>query len=75
MVLITLDVHCTSHNKVDWKLVEGENFKELRTVLDNVMKECASNNIGLVSRQAEYISFEYKEKLMNDQILGEDTPD
>ena len=28
-----------NHNGIDWKLVEGENFRELRTALDNIMKE------------------------------------
>ena len=33
---------------VNWKLVDGPDFGRLQNVLDNVMKECTSSNIGLV---------------------------
>ena len=35
-------------NKINWKPVDGPNFGELRVVLDNVMKDRASKNIGMV---------------------------
>ena len=60
---------------LNWKLVEGDEFRDLHVVLDNVMKERAAQSIGLVKRQAEYISFEYEDRLWNENILGEDTPD
>ena len=39
------------------------------------MKERVTNSIGLVKKQAEYISFEYEEKLWSQNVLREDTPD
>ena len=50
-------------NRVDWKIVESDQFLNLRTVLDNVMKERAALNIGLVPKQAQLISYEFEEKL------------
>ena len=61
-------------NKINWKLVDGPDFGTLRPVLDNVMKERALQHIGLVTKQAQVITYEYEEKLWNSGILGEDTP-
>ena len=35
-------------NKVNWQLVEGRDFQELKTVLDNIMMERTRANIGVV---------------------------
>ena len=61
-------------NKVNWKLVDGPDFIELRTVIDNVMKDRASRNVGMVVKQAEVIIYEYENKLWKTGILGEDKP-
>ena len=50
-------------------------FQNLRTVLDNVMKERHSENVGNVKKQAELINYEYEEKMWQSGILGEDSPD
>ena len=63
-----------NQNNMPWKLIEGPEFINVRTVLDNVMKDRAQRNIGLVRKQAEYIPIEYEEKLWNDNILGESNP-
>ena len=62
-------------NKIKWKLVHGDDFEELRTVLDNVMQEQTAQNIGVVKRQAGIISYEAENLLWEKGILGEDTPD
>ena len=62
-------------NGKKWKLVEGPDFVELRNVLDNVMKERALKNIGMVKKQACIISMEVESKLWQQGILGEDSPD
>ena len=62
-------------NKFNWKLVEGPDFEELHTVLDNVMRERTQANIGVTPCQADVISYEAEEKLWLMNILGEDTPD
>ena len=43
-------------NKIPWKIVKGDEFPELQTVLDNVMKERAESNIGMVKKQAQVIT-------------------
>ena len=64
------------HQKgLKWKLVESEMFSNLRTVLDNVMKERAALNIGMVRRQANVISLEFESKLWEQGVLGEQNPD
>ena len=48
---------------------------KLRTVLDNVMKEHAAQNIGMTCRQAQYISPNFELKLWQEKVLGEENPD
>ena len=43
-------------NKIPWKLVKGSEFSDLQTVLDNVMKERAQANIGMVKKQAQIMT-------------------
>ena len=61
-------------NKLKWKIIDGDEFEEVRTVLDNVMRECTEANIGVNQRQADIISYEDEENLWKNNILGEDTP-
>ena len=63
-----------NENGVNWKILDDTEFKEVRTVLDNVMKERASRNIGMVRKQAEYIPFDYEDKMWKDGVLGEEFP-
>ena len=62
-------------NKISWKLVDGPDFRDLRTVLDNVMKIRAENNVGTVKKQVQLISYEYENYLWTEGILSEQTPD
>ena len=39
------------------------------------MQERAAQCIGTIRKQAEVISLEFENKLWNDNVLGEDTPD
>ena len=66
--------HHLVENGLNWKLIDGTEFAKVRTVLDNVMKECAQNNIGTVKRQANVITYEY-ENMWDKNILGEQNPD
>ena len=61
-------------NKISWKLVDGPDFITLRTVLDNVMRERAARNIGMLTKQAEVITYEYENRLWDTGVLGEDSP-
>lgn len=62
-------------NKVKWHLTEGDDFDDLQTVLDNVMKERTKANIGVVPKQAELITYDMENRLWQKGILGEQTPD
>ena len=52
-----------NENGKDWKLVEGKDFFGVRTVLDNLMKQRAKENIGNVVRQVQVISMQHEETL------------
>ena len=64
-------------NKLPWKLLEGEgsDFPDVRTVLDNVMKERTLANIGVSKKKAGVITLEMENELWQRGVLGEDTPD
>ena len=62
-------------NGKKWKLVDGPDFRELRVVVDNVMKDRALRNIGMVKKQAAVIPIEFESEMWKKGILGEDTPD
>ena len=64
-----------SQNNVFWKLIDDPEFREVRTVLDNVMKECAQRNIGTTKKQAKYIDFKVENDLWETGVLGESSPD
>ena len=62
-------------NRIKWKLIHGDRFTDLRTVLDNVMKERCAENVGNIKKQADIISYEYEERMWQEGVLGEDSPD
>ena len=64
-------------NKIYWKLThqKTEEFQDLCTVLDNVMKERTAENVGTVKKQSEVIAYEYENELWSKGILGEGTSD
>ena len=64
-----------NQNDVPWKLIEDPKFIDVRTVLDNTMKERVLNNVGLVKKQAQMITIEHENYLWETGVLGEDTPD
>ena len=62
-------------NKLYWQLIEGIEFHDVRTVLDNVMKERAALNVGIVRRQVSVIMYEMENHLWKHGYLGEDSPE
>ena len=61
-------------NHIDWQLIEGPEFIDVKTVLDNVMQEHTKASIGVVPKRAEVITYEFEEKMWNTGVLGKDTP-
>ena len=64
-----------NERQLNWKLVEGPDFKNLRVVLDNLMKERVMQNIGTTTHQAQFIPLDFESELWQKGILGEDTPE
>ena len=64
-------------NKIPWQIAEGkgEDFEDVRIVLDNVMKERTAANIGVTKRQANLVTSDIENKMWKEGILGEDMPD
>ena len=62
-------------NKIPWKIVKGNELEDVKIVLDNVMKERAVKNIGMVKKQANVIMYEYENELWSKGLLGESDPD
>ena len=60
---------------IDWKLVHSKDFSNFQRVLDFVMKERASRQLGTTHKQAQVISMNYENELWSKGVLGEDTPD
>ena len=73
-IIVGIQKHLQIH-KITWRLIEDPEFVEVKTVLDNVMKERAALNLGLVSRSADLITYEMELDLWNRNFLGTDTPD
>ncbi len=73
-MVICLQMYLES-SKVYFKLLSKEDptFVDLYFVIDNLMKECTEAGLGKV-KSAEYISTESEEKMWEEGILGEDTP-
>ena len=57
-------------NKIPWKLIDGPEFLDVRTVLDNVMIERTEMNLGIRSRQADLITYEMEEDLWKTEFFG-----
>ena len=63
-------------NKIPWHLADNPNpeFEDVRAVLDNVMKEHTAANIGVTKRQAEVITYDIENRMWEEGVLGEDSP-
>ena len=60
--------------RIYWRLIEDRDCRDVKTVLDNVMKERALMNLGMVSRRADLITYEMEQTLWEKGLLGDDTP-
>ena len=73
-MIIAIQKYLTE-NQINWKLIDGPEFINVKTVLDNIMCERAEANIGMTVRKAEFIPINCEETLWNHGVLGEETPD
>ena len=73
-LVVSIQKHINSKGR-NWKLIEGSQFGAIHTVLNNVMKERAKQNIGNVKKQAQIIDKSVEDKLWESGTLGEETPD
>ena len=73
-LVVSIQKHLNTKGK-PWKLIENPHFNQLRTVLDNLMKECALQQIATIKRQASMIEFDEENAMWEKEILGERTPD
>ena len=73
-LIVSIQKYLNQKN-IPWKLIDDPSFLDVKTVLDNVMKERALANIGMVKKQAEFITEEYENQLWRSGTLGEDTPE
>ena len=62
-------------NGIRWNLVYGAEFIQVRTVLDNVMKEHTEANVGTGKKRAKLVTYDVENDLWNRNFLGVDTPD
>ena len=50
-------------NKVAWRIIDDPEFLDIRTVLDNLMKERTEMGLGVEKKIAEIITYSMEEKL------------
>ena len=64
-------------NKIPWQINEGKDpqFDDVRTVLDNIMKERTAANIGMTKKQANLITKDIENPLWEEGHLGESNPE
>ena len=73
-MIIAIQKHLNEKG-LGWKLIDDVEFKEVRVVLDNVMKQHAEANVGMVKKQACFMPFEVENELWQKGVLGEDNRD
>ena len=69
-LIAAIQKHLWVH-KILWDLIEGKEFIDMKTVLDNVMQERTKANIGMVKKQAQITTYQFKEKMLSGGVLGE----
>ena len=68
-MIVSIQKYLHQHDK-PWKIIEDPEFLDVKTVLDNTMKERASNNIGMLKKQVQVITYDHENKLWADGIWG-----
>ena len=71
-MVVALQKHINQKG-IPWKLLDDPEFLMVKNVLDNVMKERALANVGMTTKQAEFITEEFEGHLWDTGVLGEDT--
>ena len=58
-----------------WKLIDDVEFTQLKYTLDNVMKQCVAEGVGLSTKQAQVLSISDEEFLWLNGYLGKSNPE
>ena len=61
-MIIAIQKHINKKG-LTWKLIDDPEFKEVKVVLDNVVKQRAEVNIRMVKKQVAYIPIEIENEL------------
>ena len=59
----------------DLDIFKDSSFEYFRTVLDSVLKDLRQSGVGLKKKRAEVITEDLEEKMWNENVLGDDTPE
>ena len=66
--------HCLKGKKTIVSLFNDDKFSFLRDALDAMMKESASDGLGLTKKQGEVITLDEEEQLWSKGVLGDSNP-
>ena len=61
-------------NKIPWRLIDDPDFLDIRTVLDNLIKEHTQLGLGVDEKIADLITFDMEKSLWDRGFMGDDTP-
>ena len=68
-LVVSVQMHLETYGFA-WRLIDGEEFTELKYTLDNIMKQRVTDGIGLTTKQAEVLSVSDEEFLWLNGFLG-----
>ena len=72
-IIIMIQIHLNENN-VFWKLLESDQFRSLRNVVDNMMKERTALGLGQ-HVSSEIITLNHEEKMFASKALGTENPE
>ena len=68
-LVICLQFHLKS-NGISWKLLSHDDFKDIKFTLDNLMKECCAQRIGITVCKSEVLTHFHEEVFWSMGLLG-----
>ena len=71
IIMIQMHLH---QNGVYWKLLDEAEFRDLRNILDNLMKDRHAKGLG-VKQKCEIISLSHEDRMFDCNVFGESDPE